>query len=186
MRITNQELKLKVPSNKYMPSIIEDIRSNLTRMEVNGLSIDIRFDVASNVAMIKFSFKGKLYEMIVRNQRDVRSNMFAISKRVEYKARLHLLDIEPFDISVSPYLALENKSEFQSPAEKMVKASNKAYAVLGISEIAGNDEIKKKYKSLCKSFHPDMALSDEAKKEFSVRFNEISQAYEEICKERGI
>src|SRR5574342_710314 len=160
MKITNQKLKLIVPFNKYMPAIIEEIRSNLSRMEVDGLSIDIRHDVRTNVALVNFTFKGKRYEMVVRNQKDVRSNMWAIAKRVEYKARMHLLGIESFDISVSPYLALENHSDFKGTTMQTT-ASSRAYAVLGVSEIAGNEEIKKKYHSLCKSFHPDMALSDE-------------------------
>ena len=91
-----------------MPSIQEEIRQNLSRMGVSGISIDIRYDVRSNVAMVRFNFNGKNY-----------------------------------------------------------------------------DEIEKVYKKLAKAFHPDMALSEEAKKEFEKRFGEINQAYSEIKKERG-
>ena len=111
--------------------------------------------------------------------------MWAIAKRVEYKARMHLLGIEPFEISVSPYLQLENKSEFQSEGT-IAKASIHSYAVLGIPEYSSNEQIKLRYKELVKSFHPDMALSEEAKKEFEKRMMEITNAFGEIKKERGL
>ena len=122
--------------------------------------------------------------MKVDNQKDVRTNLYAIARRIEYKARMHLLDIEPFDISVSPYLMLEGKVE--NDTTQYQKASGKSYAVLGVPEYASNDEIAKKYKHLMKSYHPDMALSDEAKKEFQNKSAEINIAYAEVRKERGL
>lgn len=180
-----EKLKLIVPANKYMPSIMDEIRQNLARMGTDGISVDIRYDVRTNTGLVRFNFKNKPYEMIVKNQKDVRANMWAIARRIEYKARMHILGIEDFDISVSPYLALENKSGYQNTTEPN-KANPKAYATFGISEIASNDDINKKYRSLVKTFHPDMALSEEAKKEFQRRMQEINQAYTEICEERGI
>ena len=123
MKITKSKLKLNVPENKYLPSIQDEIRENLNRMGVDGLSVDIRYDAGSNIALIRFSFKGKNYEMKVSNQKDVRANMWAIAKRVEYKARMHLLGIEPFEISVSHYLQLEDKSEYQVSEGTIDKAS---------------------------------------------------------------
>lgn len=184
MKITKNKLSLNVPSNKYVPSIIDEIRENLQRMKVNGLTIDIRYDVRSNVAMARFNFNSKDYEMKVTNQKDIRANLWAINKRIEYKARMHLLGIEPFELSVSPYLAIENKSETQQQTD-MPKATARAYAVFGIAEYSSNDNIKKKYKELVRAFHPDMALSEEAKAEFIKKFQEIQEAYSEIKKERG-
>ena len=186
MKITKGELKLRVPPNKYLPSIEEEIKENLKRMDVNGLSIDLRFDARQNVALLRFTFNSKNYEIRIDNQPNVRANMYAISKRVEYKARMHLLNIEPFDISMSPYLQLENKSEYQSQEFEMPKASIKSYVILGIPEYSSNEEIEKRYKTLVKSFHPDMALSSLAKEEFQKKMSEINQAYNEIKKERGI
>ena len=184
MKITKNKLKLNVPENKYLPSIQDEIRENLSRLGVSGLSVDVRYDVRLNVAMVRFNFKGKNYEIKISNQKDVRANMWAVSKRIEYKARLHLLDIEPFDISVSPYLMIEGNidADYKEPA----KANSKNYVILGIAEYASNDEIEKKYKHLCKTFHPDMMLSDEAKKEAEKRISEINTAYSEIKKERGM
>ena len=187
MRITDRKLKLKVPSNRYMPSIIDEIRNNLTRMGVNGLTVDCRYDVKSNVGICRFNFNGKNYEMSVSNQRDVRANMWAISKRIEYKARMHLLGIESFDLSMRVYLALENKSGVNEyTSENISHASAKSYAILGLPEYASTPDIIHKYKELMRSFHPDMALSEEAKKEFEKKTVEINEAYANIKKERGI
>jgi DnaJ-domain-containing protein 1 len=185
MKIRKDKLTLKVPYNKYLPSIQDEIRQNLSRMGVDGLSIDIRYDIRTNVAFVRFMFKGKHYEMKVNNQMDIRSNMWALNKRIEYKARMHLLEIESFDVSVSPYLQLDNLSGVNTNFE-MPKATAKSYAILGIPEYTSNADIDKKYKQLAKTFHPDMALSEDAKKEFEKRFAEINQAYDEIKKERCI
>lgn len=185
MKITKNKLTLKIPSGRSMPSIQNEIRENLSRMGVDGLSIDIRYDVRSNVSLIRFTFKGKSYEMRITNQKDVRLAMWAINKRVEYKARMHLLGIEPFDISVSPYLMLEDKDHL-SENFNPVHASPKNYAILGIPEYSSNEDIEKTYKKLVKAFHPDMALSSEAKVEFEKRLAEINSAYDEIKKERGM
>lgn len=185
MKITKSKLRLEVPSGKKITEIQTEIRDNLARMGVNGISIDIRYDVRTNIAMLRFDFNKKLYEMIVNNQSDVRANLYAIARRVEYKARLHLLAIEPFDISVSPYLAIENKTGIRPDAFELPKAPPHAYAVLGVPEYVSLLEIEKRYKELVKTFHPDNALSTGAKLEFEKRMAEINQAIEEIRKERG-
>lgn len=185
MQITKSKLKLKVPEGVYLPTIQNQIRENLMRMGVSGLCIDIRYDVRQNVCMVKFIFNNKSYEMMVRNQPDVKANMWAINKRIEYKARLHLLDIEPFEVSVSPYLQLENQSGIYENPE-LPKAQVRCYIILGLPEYASNNQIEKRYRELVKSFHPDMALSEEAKNEFGKKMAEINFAYTEIKKERGI
>lgn len=69
-------------------------------------------------------------------------------------------------------------------------APSKAYAVLGLTENATEEEIKKSYRKLILEFHPDTVaakgMADEFKEYATKKFREIQEAYETICKERGI
>ena len=63
--------------------------------------------------------------------------------------------------------------------------SSRSYAVLGVDADATDSEIKKAYRSLIMKYHPDRA-EEGMKKYAEKRFVEIQQAYEQICRERGI
>ena len=71
-----------------------------------------------------------------------------------------------------------------------VKGSSKSYAVLGLSESASEAEIKKAYHKLILEYHPDTiaakGMADEFKEYATKKFREIQEAYENICRERGI
>lgn len=65
------------------------------------------------------------------------------------------------------------------------------YKVLGITQTATEAEIKKAYRKLILEYHPDTVASKENTskeyKEYATRkFREVQEAYEQICKERGI
>lgn len=71
-----------------------------------------------------------------------------------------------------------------------VKGASKAYAVLGLTESATEAEIKKAYRKLILEYHPDAiaakGMAEEFKEYAKKRFLEVQEAYETICKERGI
>ena len=49
------------------------------------------------------------------------------------------------------------------------------YAILGVDKKAGADEIKKKYRTLAREFHPDKTKGDDALEE---KFKAVSEAYD--------
>jgi len=161
-----------------------EIKDWLSKVNVSGLNLIMQYDAKLNVAVIKFKKDLKDYEFRSNKQNNCRLNMWAIARVMEYKVRSSLMGIEDFEKSMSPYLAIENKSSFK--AESIISTNEMNYVTLGISALSSNDEIQQRYKILMKSFHPDMAISSEAKKEFEKKTAEINMAYTEIKRERGL
>ncbi|MFC2821442.1 MAG: DnaJ domain-containing protein [Sphaerochaeta sp.] len=71
-----------------------------------------------------------------------------------------------------------------------VRGASKAYALLGLTENATEAEIKKAYRKKILEYHPDTVaakgMADEFKEYATKRFREVQEAYETICRERGI
>ncbi|GHT16306.1 co-chaperone protein DjlA [Bacteroidia bacterium] len=63
-----------------------------------------------------------------------------------------------------------------------------AYKVLEISPSAGNEEVKKAYRSLAQKHHPDKVaqMGADVQQAATEKFKKIKDAYEQIKKERGI
>lgn len=54
------------------------------------------------------------------------------------------------------------------------------YQVLGISENASDEEIKKAYRSLAKKYHPDANINNPNQEEYTEKFKQVQQAYKMI------
>ncbi len=58
------------------------------------------------------------------------------------------------------------------------------YSVLGVSQSASDEEIKKAYRSLSRKYHPDANINNPNKDQAEARFKEVQQAYQQIMQER--
>lgn len=177
----------QLKTTKRIEEAIRDIRYWLMKINVDGITIDSRYDAKTNVAFIKFQYKNKYYEFRSTKQSNCRLNMWAISRVMESKVRNHLMEIEPFDKSMIAYLQLEMRADIQLDNDMHIDNKDSiSYAILGISELASNDELKNHYRKTARGWHPDMAGSKEAKKIFEKKFSELNQAWDKIKRERGI
>lgn len=61
---------------------------------------------------------------------------------------------------------------------------NNPYQILGVSQDASEEEIKKAYRNLSRRYHPDANINNPNKAQAEEKFKQIQQAYEQIMKER--
>lgn len=54
------------------------------------------------------------------------------------------------------------------------------YSILGISENATDDEVKKAYRTLARKYHPDANVDNPNKEMYEKKFKEVQNAYKEI------
>jgi DnaJ-domain-containing protein 1 len=173
-------------TNESIEKAMRIIRDWLQKLNINGLTINTNYDARMNVAVLKFRYKEKDYEFRSNKQSNCRLNMWGIARVMEYKVRASIMGIEDFEKSMQSYLAIEDKSGISS--SKPLEQNQKNYIILGISHLASNEEIKKRYIELQKNFHPDLLtdLKDEAKKMMQDKIADINVAYSEIKKERQL
>ena len=67
-------------------------------------------------------------------------------------------------------------------------SSDNNYKILEITPDATDEEVKKAYRKMAVKYHPDKVstLGEDVQKAAEEKFKAVSQAYEAICKERGI
>jgi DnaJ like chaperone protein len=80
------------------------------------------------------------------------------------------------------------KLEFESVKNMFYRNVDSDYKILGIEESASDEEVKKAYRKMATTFHPDKVASmgDEYQKGAKEKFQKIQEAYEAIKKRRVI
>lgn len=88
---------------------------------------------------------------------------------------------------IANYIGLA-KSDADSIMAQFRPNNDSNYRILGISPSATNDEVRKAYRQMAVKYHPDKvaSLGPDVQKAAEEKFKAVSQAYEAICKERGI
>ena len=172
-------LSTRQPIEKAM----REVREWLQRIDVDGLSVVLNYDARQNVALLRFSYNSREYEYRSVRQNNCRLNMHGIARVIEAKVRAHLMGIEEFAVAMSPYLRLESSEQIVS---QFAKEDVSVYAELGMSPLASNEELLIQYRHLAKSWHPDLAGSEEARRVFEEKFKQLGEAWQKIKAERGM
>ena len=99
---------------------------------------------------------------------------------------LHQREIDILE-TIATYIGL-SKSEVDSIFAQFRPSNDSNYRILEITPDATNDEVKKAYRKMAIKYHPDKVatLGEDVQKAAEEKFKAVSQAYEAICKERGI
>ena len=89
--------------------------------------------------------------------------------------------------TIATYIGL-SKSESDSIMAQFRPSNDSNYRILEINPDATDDEVKKAYRKMAIKYHPDKVatLGEDVQKAAEDKFKAVSQAYEAICRERGI
>lgn len=173
-------------TDKTIEKAIKEIKKWLGELNINAATIVTNYEPRQNIALVQFVYQGKEYQFRSTKQKNCRLNMHAIAKVIEFKVRAQRMNIEDFSQSMQAYLAIEGTTEEYIPSNKKTKTDTLSYATLGLSPLCSNEELEKAHKRLIKTYHPDVAGTEEAKKIFTTKAQEINSAYTKIKVERGI
>ena len=89
--------------------------------------------------------------------------------------------------TIANYIGL-SKTDSDSIMAQFRPNNDSNYRILGITPSATDDEVRKAYRRMAVQYHPDKVatLGEDIQKAAEEKFKAISQAYEAICRERGI
>ena len=99
---------------------------------------------------------------------------------------LHQKEVDILE-TIATYIGL-SKNEADSIFAQFRPSNDSNYKILEISPNATNEEVKKAYRKMAIKYHPDKVatLGEDVQKAAEEKFKAVNQAYEAICKERGI
>ncbi|NEW85200.1 MAG: DnaJ domain-containing protein [Mariniphaga sp.] len=125
-----------------------------------------------------------------------------IRKHVDHSSRLQLVHflfgianadgvLHPEELKLIQHIAITlgiSDFDYNSIQAMFVPKTDWAYHILEIQDKATNEEIKKAYRKMALKFHPDKVsyLGEDVQKAANEKFQKLSEAYQAICKERGI
>lgn len=125
-----------------------------------------------------------------------------IRKFVDYSSRLQLIHLlwgianadgllHPEEIKLITHIATTlgiSQADYDSIEAMFIPRTGWAYNVLEISEQATNEELKKAFRKMALKYHPDKVsyLGEDFQKDAVEKFQKVNEAYQAICRERGI
>lgn len=176
-------------------------------MKANGVIKKSELDYIKNYYVRQFGeHKAKEYILalreILKQEIPVRQVCLQISAYMPHPMRLQLMhylfgiakadgvvDIDEVNTvqTIANYLNISHK-DFESIKAMFYKDTLSDYTVLEITKDASDAEVKKAYRKMAVKYHPDKVatLGEDFQKAAQAKFQKVQEAYDNICKERGI
>ena len=101
-------------------------------------------------------------------------------------AEVHPLEVRAIG-DIAGWLGI-SQQEYESVKAMFYKDTTSAYRILEVEVTATNEEIKKAYRKMAATHHPDKVhhLGSDFRKDAEEKFKSANEAYDRIKKERGI
>jgi DnaJ like chaperone protein len=176
-------------------------------MKANGVIKKSELDYVKDYYVRQFGdAKAKEYILalreILKQEIPTRQVCLQISNFMPHPMRLQLMhylfgiakadgivDLDEINVvqTIANYLNISQK-DFDSIKAMFHKDTNSAYKVLEIEKSATETEIKKAYRKMAIKYHPDKVagLGEDIQNAAKEKFQKVQEAYDSICKERGI
>jgi DnaJ like chaperone protein len=176
-------------------------------MRADGKVLKSELDYVRNFFITQFGLeiankRIQMLQEILKQDFNLPEVSLQIRQYMEYPSRLQLLhylfglssadgQFSPQEVEmigqIAGYLGIERR-DYESIRAMFVKDLNSAYKVLEISTEATDEDVKAAYRKMAVKYHPDKVahLGDDVQTAAKEKFQQLSAAYEEIKKQRGI
>ena len=146
------------------------------------------FNEAKNSRYTAIDFARQFAEL-TEGRRDLRSSLLDMLFKIALADGEYHPEDERIIRGVAAQLRI-GEQETEAIGRRYTDNAEAAYAVLGLSADAGDDDVKNAYRKLVREYHPDTIIAQGMPDEFvqyaSQRFQEIQTAWEQIRTKRGL
>ena len=196
--------KMQITQGDYMFSLLVLVTAVL---KADGKILRSELDYVKEFLKRNFGAEGAKQALIIlkdltQQNIPVTDVCIQIRKFVDHSSRLQLVHflfgianadgvLHPDELRLIQHIATTlgiSPSDYNSIEAMFVPKTDWAYNILEIKEQATNEEVKKAYRKMALKYHPDKVsyLGEDVQKAASEKFQKLNQAYQAICKERGI
>lgn len=165
--------------------------SFLDRMKVSGSERQFAIRVFNEAKNSRFTVEelARQYVQIAAGQHDLHASLVDMLFQIALADNEFHPAEEAMIRTVASILSIPSH-ELDAIRARYVADTKQAYAVLGLSAEASDDEVKSTYRRLVQEYHPDRIVSQGMPEEFveyaTTRFQEIQAAWDAIRRERGL
>jgi DnaJ like chaperone protein len=196
--------KMQITQGDYMFSLLVLVTAVL---KADGKILRSELDYVKEFLKRNFGTEGAKQALIIlkdltHQNIPVTDVCIQIRKFVDHSSRLQLVHfllgianadgvLHPEELKLIQHIAATlgiSPADYNSIEAMFVPKTDWAYNILEIKEQATNEEIKKAYRKMALKYHPDKVsyLGEDVQKAASEKFQKLNEAYQAICKERGI
>jgi len=196
--------KVQITQGDYMFSLLVLVTAVL---KADGKILRSELDYVKEFLIRNFGVEGAKQALIIlkdltRQNIPITDVCVQIRKYVDYSSRLQLVHflfgianadglVHPDELKLIKHISVTlgiSEADYTSMEAMFVPKTDWAYNILEITEQSTNEEIKKAYRKMALKYHPDKVsyLGEDFQKAANEKFQKVNEAYQAICKERGI